>query len=131
MLVPNAWLVQPFSSVTGVKSLIGYDTPSSEVKHWALLNEFSAMTVTAPLGWMNSRPLVPPHRSTGTNTLVDGRNAAGRVNARPVEPVEMAPFRCAMPLISSTPGAPLPKPAVAQPFCRVSALNVLGSWANH
>jgi hypothetical protein len=26
------------------------DAPSSDVKHWALLNEFSAWTVTDPLG---------------------------------------------------------------------------------
>jgi hypothetical protein len=43
------------------------DTPSSEVKHWALEKvPPSASTVTTPLCWMNSRPLVALHRSTGT-----------------------------------------------------------------
>src|SRR5215470_10959359 len=62
------------------------ETPSSEVKHWALEKLVSASTVTTPFGWMNSRPLVAPQRSTGTKTLVLGRKAAGRAPAGQVLP---------------------------------------------
>ena len=41
------------------------DAPSREVKHCALENVW-AWTVTWPLVWMSSRPLVALHRSTGT-----------------------------------------------------------------
>jgi len=41
--------------------------PSSEVKHEALFQFApSGSTVATPLGVMSSRPLVPPHMSTGT-----------------------------------------------------------------
>src|SRR5690348_12573518 len=71
------------------------DTPSSEVKHWALEKLLpSASTLTTPLCWMNSRPLVALHRSTLTKTLVLGRNAAGRVKGTALVPeVAIAPLK--------------------------------------
>src|ERR1051326_6120189 len=71
------------------------DTPSSEVKHCALEKvPFSASTLTIPLCWMTSRPLVALHRSTGTKTVVPGWKFAGRVNGTVLLPlVAMAPLR--------------------------------------
>src|SRR5579859_3636827 len=70
LAVPKGPLVQPFCSVSGVypPGLVAKDTPSRDVKHWALANTPPwACTVTTPVLWaMNSRPLVALHMSTGT-----------------------------------------------------------------
>src|ERR1051325_9501062 len=128
MLALDGALVQLLSRVSGVKSLRVNDAPSSEVKHCALVNAFSANTVTAPLGWMNSRPLAELHRSTGMETLVDGRKPARSVNAGPVVPLAIAPLRWRPPLCSSTPAVVAPNAELVQPFCRVSAVNEPVSW---
>ena len=58
------------------------------MKHAALLNSpLSASTVTTPDGSICSRPLVALHRSTATNTVLAGRNPAGRVNGTGLVPV--------------------------------------------
>ena len=74
-------------------------TPSSEVKHAALLKAPpSAWTVTTPVGSTCSRPLVALHQSTGTNTTCAGRNEAGSVKGTGLVPVvAMAPSRWTIP----------------------------------
>ena len=96
--VPNGALVQPFCRVSPVNPVAdsAKETPSSEVKHWALENgsPLCCSTVTTPLGAMSRRPFVALHRSTGTKTLVDGRNDAGRTNGSGLVPdVAMAPLK--------------------------------------
>src|SRR5215472_9736688 len=101
------------------------DTPSSEVKHWALVKSW-ASTLTTPLCWMNRRPLVALHRSTGTNTLVAGRNAFGSVNGTELVPaVAIAPLRWMIPETLVTAALDVPKGALVQPFLRVSAVGGL------
>src|SRR5260370_1149951 len=94
--------VQPFRRVSAVNPAA--DTAkvaqSSEVKHWALEkgSPFCCCTVTIPLDAMSSRPFVALHRSTGTKTLVDGRNDAGRTNGSGLLPdVAMAPLKWTIP----------------------------------
>src|SRR5438876_1391752 len=94
--VLNGALVHPFCRVSPVNPVtdVANETPSSEVKHWALAKPGSCCcTVTTPLGAMSRRPLVALHMSTGTKTLVLGRSAAGKVNATGFVPeVDMAPL---------------------------------------
>ena len=51
LLVPNGALVQPFITVSEVKLVAcgANDAPSSDVKHWASLNNFSAWILTTPV----------------------------------------------------------------------------------
>src|SRR5262249_2277529 len=65
----NGGAFQPLTGVSLPKVPPGMkETPSSEVRHWALVNgsPFFCSTVTVPLGWMCRRPLVALHRSTLT-----------------------------------------------------------------
>src|SRR5215472_4233397 len=129
--VPKGALVQPFLRVRVVNDVFSLANwaPSSEVKHWAL-EKFppSASTVTTPLGWMTSRPLVALHRSTGTNTLVAGRNAFGSVNGTALVPeVAIAPLKWTIPETLVTAALDVPKGALVQPFLRVSRVSAL-AW---
>src|SRR5579859_2230415 len=132
--VPNGEPVQPFCNVSGVNELadLANETPSNEVKHAALLNAPpSAWTVTTPVGSICSRPLAALHRSTGTNTTLAGRNAAGRVNGTGLLPVvAMAPLKCTIPEIVRTSAAEVPNGEPVQPFCNVSGVNELADLAN-
>src|SRR5215469_15049330 len=125
--VPNGELNQPFCGVSGVNEVADFanETPSSEVKHAALLNvPPSAWTVTTPVGSICSRPLVALHRSTGTNTVWAGWKAAGRVNGTGLLPVvAMAPSRCTIPEIVRTAAAAVPNGAFVQPFCNARGVN--------
>ena len=127
--VPNGELVQPFCSVSGVNELADFanETPSSEVKHAALLNAPpSAWTVTTPVGSTCSRPLVALHRSTGTNTALAGRNPAGRVNGTGLVPVvAIAPLKWMIPEIVRAAAAEVPNGELVQPFCSVRAVQPL------
>src|ERR1051326_6945014 len=108
------------------------DTPSSEVKHCALEKvPVSASPRTTPLGWMNSRPLVASHMSTGTYTSVAGRNAFGRVNGTELLPVvAMAPLKWTIPETLLTADLEVPKGALVQPFLRVSGVGAPAlAWA--
>src|SRR5579863_7471979 len=132
--VPTGELNQPFCNVSGVNKLADFanETPSSEVKHPALLNAPpSAWTLTTPVGSICSRPLVAVHRSTGTNTTLAGRNAAGSVNGTGLVPeVAMAPLRWMIPEMVRTAGAEVPNGELNQPFCSVSGVNELADFAN-
>src|SRR5215472_16215417 len=127
-------LVQPFSRVSGVNEFAdgANETPSSEVKHWALpQTPPSASTLTEPSGWMNKSPLVAPHRSTGTKTLRGGRSPAGKVNATWLIPfVVMAPSRWTMPEILRAAGLAVPDPYLTQPFLSFSGVNEAADLAN-
>src|SRR5260370_42439694 len=94
------------------------DAPSSEVKHWASENAFSARTITTPPGKMNRRPLVALQRSTGTSTtVVAGRKPAGSVNAWAFVPlVAIAPLKCTIPEMLVTAALLVACGAVVQPF---------------
>src|SRR5215471_12796659 len=120
----NPVLVQPFSRVSGVNEFAdgANETPSSEVKHWALDQlPPSASTVTEPSAWMNKSPLVAPHRSTGTKILRAGRSPGGKVKATWLVPfVCMAPSKWTMPEMLRTAGLAVPNPYLTQPFWRVS-----------
>src|SRR5437667_11497561 len=132
--VPKGALVQPFFRVRVVNDVFNLANlaPSSEVKHWALEKvPPSASTLTTPLGAMSRRPLVALHRSTGTKTLVAGRNAAGSVNGTGlVPPVAMAPLRCMTPPMLRTAALEVPKGALVQPFLSVSGVNEVAVLAN-
>ena len=132
--VPNGELNQPFSSVSRVKELadLANVTPSSEVKHAALLNAPpSASTVTTPVGSTSKAPLVPLHKSTGTNTSCAGRNEAGRVKGTGLVPVvAIAPLRWTIPEMVLTAAAEVPNGESVQPFCSVSGVNELADLAN-
>src|SRR5690348_12375959 len=108
------------------------DAPSSEVKHWALEKvPPSASTLTTPLCWMNSRPLVALHKSTGTKTLVPGRKFAGRVNGTEFVPlVAMAPLRWTIPEMPRTAALEVAKGALVQPFFSVRLVKNAGALAN-
>ena len=101
LLVENGAFVHPFVTVNAVNALalIAYVTPSSDVKQAAFeKTPPSACTVTVPFGWIRSRPLVAPHRSTGTYTSVAGRASPGSVNGSGLVPaVRIAPLKCTMP----------------------------------
>src|SRR5258708_36365234 len=88
-------LVQPFCSVKAVYPVgeIAKDAPSREVKHCALEKLVSAWTCAFPAVSMTRRPLVAPHMSTGTYTVVEGRNPAGSVKAKALVPEPIAPWR--------------------------------------
>jgi len=94
------------------------ETPSSEVKHAALLNAPpSASTVTTPVGSICSRPLVAVQRPTWTNTTLTGRKPAGRANGTGLVPeVAIAPLRWTMPEMVRTAGAEVPNGELNQPF---------------
>src|SRR5579863_4595274 len=132
--VPTGELNQPFCNVSGVNKLADFanETPSSEVKHPALLNAPpSAWTLTTPVGSICSRPLVALHRSTGTNTTRAGRNAAGRVNGTGLVPeVAIAPLRWMIPEMVRTAGPEVPNGELNQPFCSVRGVNELADLAN-
>src|SRR5215471_8169478 len=106
------------------------DTPSSEVKHWALEKPPSDWTVTTPLCWMNRRPLVALHKSTGTKTFVPGRKFAGSVNGTVLVPeVAMAPLKWTTPLMLRTAALDVAKGALVQTFLRVSWVSALTCFA--
>src|SRR5262249_8869071 len=93
--LPKGASVQPFLRVRVVNDVFDLANwaPSSEVKHWALEKSW-ASTLTTPLGWMTSRPLVALHRSTGTHKLVTEQNAFGKVNGTALVPeVAIAPLK--------------------------------------
>src|SRR5579863_4884557 len=127
--VPTGELNQPFCNVSGVNELADFanETPSSEVKHAALLNAPpSGWTVTTPVGSICSRPLVALHRSTGTNTTLAGRKAAGRVNGTGLLPVvAMAPLKCTIPETVRTAAAEVPNGELVQPFCNANGVQPL------
>src|SRR5262249_15101017 len=101
------------------------ETPSSEVKHWALdQSPPSASTVTEPSAWMNRSPLVAPHRSTGTKTLRVGRSPGGKVKATWLVPlVCMAPSRWTMPEILRAAGLAVPFPSLASRVPKVQGVH--------
>src|SRR5690348_2446776 len=127
--VPKGALVQPFFRVRVVNDVFNLANlaPSSEVKHWALEKvPPSASTLTTPLGAMSRRPLVALHRSTGTKTLVAGRNAFGRVNGTALVPeVAIAPLKWTIPETLVTAALDVPKGALVQPFLRVRAVSAV------
>src|SRR5262249_9306711 len=102
---PYGELVQPFCSASAVNALVSCanEAPSSDVKHCALENALScASIVAAPDGSITRRPLLAPHRSTGTYAVAAGRNSAGRVNASALVPLAIAPLRWTMPPMFAT-----------------------------
>src|SRR5690349_14332507 len=127
--VEKGALVQPFVRVRVEKDVFDLANwaPSSEVKHWALEKLLpSASTLTTPLGEILSRPLVALHRSTGTKTLVAGRNAFGRVNGTELVPeVAIAPLKWTIPETFVTAALDVPKGALVQPFLRVRAVSAV------
>src|SRR6516165_9879521 len=105
------------------------ETPSSEVKHWALVKSW-ASTLTKPLCWMNRRPLVAPHRSTGTKTLVPGRKFAGSVNGTELVPeVAMAPLRWTTPEMPRTAALDVPNGELLHPFLSARFVKNAGALA--
>src|SRR6266568_4709674 len=126
--VPNGPPVQPFCGVSAVNPAADRpnEAPSSEVKHWALENvPPSGSTSTTPLGAMCRRPLVALHRSTGTKTLVAGRNDAGRTNGSGLVPdVAMAPLKWTIPPMMATEGWPVLNGPAVQPLSSVRLVNV-------
>src|SRR5262249_14887420 len=127
--VPYGALTQPFWSATGENPLAdsANQAPSREVKHCALVNAPSAETVTCPLGWINSLPLVAPHRATGGYTRTVGRNAAGSVKAAPVVPLAIAPARRMMPASLVTAALRVAYGALVQPFCSATGVSAADS----
>src|SRR5258708_28792128 len=118
--VPNGALAQPFCRVSPVNPVAdsAKEAPSSEVKHWALEkgSPLCCCTVTTPLGAMSRRPFVALHRSTGTKTLVDGRNDAGRTNGSGLVPdVAMAPLKWTIPPITAAQDWPVLTPPPRHP----------------
>src|SRR5262245_37568915 len=80
---------------------------------------------------MNRRPLVALHRSTGTKTLVAGRNADGSTNAVVLVPaVEMAPSRCTTPEMTRAAGLAVPNGALLHPLSGVSGVHEVAFFAN-
>src|SRR5215471_2586205 len=79
---------------------------------------------------MKRRPLVALHKSTGTYTLVAGRNPPGRVNAEALAPPAMAPLSCTMPPMVATPAAAVPYGACVQPFWSDNVVEAEGSCVN-
>src|SRR6266480_2194469 len=126
--VPNGALVHPFCRVSPVNPVAdsANEAPSSEVKHWASAKPGSCCsTVTTPLGAMSRRPFVALHMSTGTNTLVAGRNDAGRTNGFGLVPdVAMAPLKWTIPPMMATEGLPVPNGPAVQPLSSVRLVNV-------
>jgi hypothetical protein len=129
--VPNGAFVHPLASVSAVNPVpfSANDAPSRDVKQAALEKvPPSGCTVTTPLGWMNKRPLVALHRSTGTYTLVAGRKPTGNVNGTGlVPPVAIAPWKITIPETLDTPALLVPNGAFVHPFCNTSGVNVAAS----
>jgi hypothetical protein len=125
LLVRFGACVQPFCSVSTVKpwTFLANETPSSEVKHCASENDPFALALTVPVGSMMRRPALPSHMSTGTMTLLSGRNAAGSVKAWPVVPPAIAPLRRMV--FNHTRAAPafrVPKLVSVQPLSSASSV---------
>src|ERR1041384_6638977 len=128
--VLNGAPLQPFCSASGLKFAAANAPPSSDVKHVSLATApFSASTLTTPFDEITSRPLVAPHRSTGTQTVASGRIPLGSVNAWPV-PLAIAPLRCTMPAMSLAAALLVANGALVHGAARASPVNPLAFGAN-
>src|SRR5712691_10977230 len=105
--LPNS--VHPGRSLSAVKDVVesANETPSSDVKHVALVFDPPEITWVTPVGAMLSSPPVALHMSTGTLTYFAGRKARGRMKATLLvlpAVVEMAPLKCTIPEMSAIAG---------------------------